>query len=209
MQASRPGAGARRSPCSDGLRTRAAIRLLSQMPKKNKGTERGAKCRATYQRRQAWLQANPELAAQGFMFCCECETGKPREGFYRLPRTGGYYPTCRDCQNRRGNEWKAKNAQHYLEQSRRAWLTTKYGITVEDYDRMALAQNGRCAVCGGPPVGRGTKNDRFHVDHDHATGQVRGLLCFRCNNGLGYMRDSPEILEAAIRYLQRSRSEAA
>ena len=74
-----------------------------------------------------------------------------------------------------------------------------YGITIEDYRALELAQNGRCAICGGPPTGRG----RLHLDHDHVTGRVRGLLCSACNTGLGGLKDDPSLLHAAIDYLER------
>lgn len=76
----------------------------------------------------------------------------------------------------------------------------KYGITVEDYVRMLVEQNGRCAICLSEYPGP----NAFHVDHDHATGKVRGLLCTRCNPGLGYFRDDPELLARAIEYLKVS-----
>lgn len=80
-------------------------------------------------------------------------------------------------------------------------LRATYGIGRLDYDMMYAKQDGRCAICGGPPVGR----ENFDVDHDHETGRVRGLLCFPCNNGLGAFRDRPERLSAAILYLGRHR----
>lgn len=78
-------------------------------------------------------------------------------------------------------------------------LKTKFGIALEDYERMFAAQQGRCGVCGGPP---GNKQiGVFNVDHDHVTGAVRGLLCHLCNNGLGCFRDNPTMLFAAANYL--------
>jgi ferric-dicitrate binding protein FerR (iron transport regulator) len=79
-------------------------------------------------------------------------------------------------------------------------LKAKYGITVDDYDRMLAAQGGGCAICGGPPRAR---YHRFHVDHNHETGIVRGLLCDNCNHIVGRMQDNPEILQAAANYLRR------
>jgi hypothetical protein len=73
-----------------------------------------------------------------------------------------------------------------------------YGLSLADYARMKEAQGGKCAICGSSDSrGRGD----LHVDHCHATGSVRGLLCTSCNNGLGRFRDSPELLRAAIEYL--------
>lgn len=81
----------------------------------------------------------------------------------------------------------------------------QYGITPEDYDDMLRAQDGRCAICGDPPApdGKGAYS-RLHIDHCHQTSTVRGLLCGRCNQGLGYFRDDPSRLTAAIAYLKET-----
>lgn len=74
----------------------------------------------------------------------------------------------------------------------------KYGLTIKDYDTMLLLQKGKCAICSGNNKGR-----NFHVDHDHETGKTRGLLCNSCNIGLGMMKDNPEILKNAIKYIRK------
>jgi hypothetical protein len=64
-----------------------------------------------------------------------------------------------------------------------AWnLWTKYHITLAQYDRMLDQQNGVCTICGKPP-----RRNRLHVDHDHSTGIIRGLLCAPCNRHVGYL----------------------
>ncbi|GAA2321850.1 endonuclease VII domain-containing protein [Nonomuraea roseoviolacea subsp. roseoviolacea] len=81
-------------------------------------------------------------------------------------------------------------------------LKRRYGITVEDYDRILAEQGGGCAICGTTnPGGDGSKS--FHVDHCHETNRVRGLLCYQCNYGLGYFGDSVEGIERVLRYLKR------
>lgn len=83
--------------------------------------------------------------------------------------------------------------------SRRYQLRVKYGITDAGFDELLAAQGGCCAVCRtANPPGRG---QRLHVDHDHATGKVRGLLCTECNVGLGKFKDDPELLRRAAEYL--------
>ena len=77
-------------------------------------------------------------------------------------------------------------------------LRKTYGITLADYGRMLKAQKGGCAICGNKP-----KKRSLDVDHSHKTGRVRGLLCHRCNRGLGYYYDRPERFRAAARYLAR------
>ena len=72
-------------------------------------------------------------------------------------------------------------------------------MTLEDYDALYEKQSGECAICGtDTPGGPG---ERFRVDHNHDTGEVRGLLCNSCNRGLGYFKDSPTFLSKASTYL--------
>lgn len=83
---------------------------------------------------------------------------------------------------------------------RRRWeIRSKYGLTPEDYDALLASQGGVCAICKQEPASRG-----FHVDHDHVTGRVRGLLCNRCNVALGNFRESREVILAAVDYLDRA-----
>lgn len=75
----------------------------------------------------------------------------------------------------------------------------RFGMHPNQYEAMRVAQGGKCAICRGAP-----SRDRLHVDHDHGTGQIRGLLCEGCNLALGKFKDSPEILEQAAAYVRRS-----
>lgn len=76
-------------------------------------------------------------------------------------------------------------------------LRLSYGITPEQYDAILASQDGLCALCLRPP-----KKVRLHVDHDHVTGVIRGLLCHRCNRGLGYLYRH-EVLLRAVDYVAR------
>jgi hypothetical protein len=75
-------------------------------------------------------------------------------------------------------------------------------MTLDDYDAMLAAQSGGCAICGTPPSVDGRA---LAVDHCHATGLVRGLLCRACNQGLGIFADDPQRLRKAANYLRRTR----
>lgn len=80
-------------------------------------------------------------------------------------------------------------------------LKTTYGLTLEDFDELLSAQGGRCAICRtDTPGGKG----RFHVDHCHSTGRIRGLLCCNCNRGIGALKDESALLHKAISYLEKS-----
>ena len=78
-----------------------------------------------------------------------------------------------------------------------AWFLKKYGLTPTDFEQMRQSQGGKCAICGVIPKGR------LAVDHCHATGEVRQLLCSTCNSGLGMFKDNKEFLKSAISYLER------
>lgn len=92
--------------------------------------------------------------------------------------TAGNPRTCRDC----------KRFHH---------LRRKYGLTRESYDAMMVKQNGLCAIC--------VRRDPKYVDHDHATGKVRGLLCQPCNTALGAFYEAAEIFARAVTYLAGSK----
>lgn len=93
-------------------------------------------------------------------------------------------PAGREVQKRQTKKYRGtiRGKEVVAGINRKARLKTKYGITIEDYDRILQTQGG-CAICGTKtPGGRG----RFHVDHDHITGKIRGLLCSGCNTKLGW-----------------------
>jgi hypothetical protein len=82
-------------------------------------------------------------------------------------------------------------------------LKSDYGLTVEQHQRLYDGQNGVCAICGQPETRViGGKIAALTVDHNHHTGQVRGLLCSRCNLGLGMFCENIEFLKKAVAYLQ-------
>jgi len=92
-------------------------------------------------------------------------------------------------------------ARYVPERSAAYHRKRNYGLTPEEYADRLTFQQGRCAICYEPMTGKGKEKDAPTVDHDHETGIVRGILCMRCNNGLGKFRDRPELLAAAITYL--------
>lgn len=82
---------------------------------------------------------------------------------------------------------------------RRNQLKMRYGITVEEYDRMLKAQDGVCAICHKPEPAY----SHLAVDHCHLTSTVRGLLCSRCNTAVAQLQDSPKLARAAAAYLEK------
>lgn len=86
----------------------------------------------------------------------------------------------------------------------KADLQRKYKITYEEYINLLESQNFCCAICKSSGTNNSRVKDRFFVDHDHKTKQVRGLLCSKCNQGLGQFNDNPNLLKQAIKYLSKT-----
>lgn len=116
-------------------------------------------------------------------------------------------PKMRERDREYQRQWIAENREYYLERKReysqKNWThivnrrrQRLYGMSNADYDAIFESQGGLCAIC------KTTEDVRLHIDHDHITGSVRGLLCGKCNRALGMMQDSPEIAMAASVYLQ-------
>lgn len=90
--------------------------------------------------------------------------------------------------------------QRYRNSHRERNLIRNYGMTLADYDRMLEEQGGGCKICG--TTDPGGRSDKFHIDHDHATGLVRGLLCAGCNLAIGHLREDPHTARLLAEYLE-------
>lgn len=100
------------------------------------------------------------------------------------------------------HEYYKKNKSKISRQQRASRLSRTFGLSSADYRKLHKKQKGRCAICGK----RGSrKRSRLFVDHNHKTGEVRGLLCNMHNRGLGHFNDDPLLLLKAARYLRGSR----
>lgn len=130
--------------------------------------------------------------------CGACRVAKPLDAFY-LTKYGaaGRRGTCKDCTRERMRPAR-------VEQIRRQNLG-RYGMTVEQYDALFAEQGGRCAACGEPEWIKSRNGEPFKlaVDHDHATGRVRGLLCATCNRVVGHLETRPALVDRMVEYLAR------
>ncbi len=159
--------------------------------------------------------------------CKKCGLTKPIDDFYRAAgMRDGHRNECKVCDLAAKRErylanpqaaiarvkrWQQENPERHRENQRRmrstpegkerqraGHLKRKYGITLEQYDKLLARQGGRCAICRREP----RPDISLHLDHDHESGQLRGILCFRCNNALGDFDDDPTLLWAALGYLR-------
>ena len=143
-------------------------------------------------RRLARLAINKE--------CSTCKKILPVSRFgKKLSDPDLYYSSCRECLARKRHEHGRKRT------------LARYGMTLEEYNVLLAEQGGRCAICRSSHPGGGNRKGRarrtFCLDHCHRTGKVRGLLCNRCNLGLGNFDDDVDTLEAARSYVHRHREQ--
>lgn len=129
--------------------------------------------------------------------CKNCGDDKELNDFY-YNKKGNYYDgKCKICRNKH-NKKRRLNNKNEINKKRRIQRNTpeekllrksqtllyKYNITIKDYEIIYTKQNGLCGICNKPK--NEEKNKYFNVDHDHITGNVRGLLCSGCNAKLGW-----------------------
>ena len=149
------------------------------------------------ERKRAWsLESRRRLGLEvrdyswipdGFRWCASCQQAVAHEDYVRNAGTAsGFGSRCRACDS-------AANSESYFYR--------KYKLTRHQLDDLRAAQGDSCAICGEP--------EPQHLDHDHESGEVRQLLCQRCNHGLGLFRDELTYLRAAADYVERHRARQA
>lgn len=134
---------------------------------------------ACYERVRQWQQANPEYNKEYYRKNKETILERGREG---------------------AKQWRAANRTKLNRQS----YKYKYGVTFADKLQLILVQDCKCAICRGD-LDVENEGTRVHLDHDHTTGKIRGVLCARCNTGLGKFKDDVDLLRGAISYLEQHR----
>lgn len=143
-------------------------------------------------------------------YCTGCRQHKLIADFHKdRTRRDGIKHYCKVCTNSYNTGQKSRDPKAFLakaaRRSYRYTLRDKYGLTVEQYEAMVLAQDGLCAICKQPQtaVSKTGVVKAMPVDHNHVTGKVRELLCDGCNQGLGAFGDDINRMSAALDYLIR------
>ncbi|MGC2429272.1 MAG: endonuclease VII domain-containing protein [Nitrososphaeraceae archaeon] len=112
---------------------------------------------------------------------------------------------CKECHNEdikeRNNRPNSYTKTPEYKLKYKHWnLQRKFGISLEDYNKLLKIQGNTCAICKEPC----SSGKNLAVDHNHITGEVRGLLCEKCNQGIGALRENPELIMSAYEYLERT-----
>ncbi len=142
--------------------------------------------------------------------CNRCNLVVPLSNFRRDARScHGYVKRCKDCDRKIRHEIDKKHSPKRPKgRQRKSWLKRRFGITESDYNEILAGQGGVCAICKRTPDSLPVRRGRIgflDVDHCHVTGKIRGILCYLCNQGLGHLKDDPELLRVAISYLEKDR----
>lgn len=148
------------------------------------------------------MREAPMAVEQFTKACNKCSNTFPISEFY-LTKRGYRIPYCKPCSRAHVKKWREKNPEK-VKISNKNWLRShlkaKYGISVDQLNELLAKSNLMCAACGDKKHGLGASG--LHIDHDHTTGEIRGLLCGPCNRGIGLLKDSADVLRGAARYLE-------
>ncbi len=133
--------------------------------------------------------------------CTCCKELKNLSCFSKAGKKDALRSNCKKCDAIKYKRWKEKNREAYLRSTSNSGLKIKYGITLDEYERLFAEQKGCCNICKTTHPGR-KGVERFAVDHCHKTNKIRGLLCMTCNTAIGLLNEDPVLFDAAKRYLQ-------
>lgn len=141
--------------------------------------------------------------------CADCKVSKPREAFGPSKQSrDGLYSYCYECRRVQRKAEYASWTPRQREMHHARTYRGRYGVTLEFVRDLYQKQEGCCRICGiaglcpAADHKRTTRKHTLCIDHDHETGEVRGLLCAPCNQGLGHFRDSRSLLIKALAYLE-------
>ncbi len=145
--------------------------------------------------------------------CPKCKIEKQHSDYHKdLRKNGGIRNRCKACCKAETNSWREKNKAHYNnytamwrsknpDKQHATEIKRLYGLSIEKYNEMLLAQDLKCKICG-KQHDSSRKRGRLYVDHCHDSNQIRGLLCGACNSAIGYFNHNIEIIKKSILYLQ-------
>jgi hypothetical protein len=126
--------------------------------------------------------------------------GTPEFFYYSDKGRNRLTAACKLCIAARSNRWNIAHPERTRVLRRQSNLGIRYnGMTVDNYQTLLASQDGLCAVCHRPPA----ENTFLHVDHDHATGVIRGLLHRNCNVAIGLLSDDSQLCHSAAAYLEK------
>lgn len=143
--------------------------------------------------------------------CSKCKAQKDLDSFHNSKRSkDGKQHRCKSCAKHFTQEatkvWRKANEKSHRLSIRKTKAKLKYGLNLDEINKLLEAQNNCCAICKKElSFSAVDKSDKPHIDHCHITGIVRGILCLQCNTGIGMFGDSSNLLSEAKSYLDNQR----
>ena len=134
----------------------------------------------------------------------KCGQAKRYSELFKSNQGDGYYSYCKVCSKEHNRDFYRKNPKS-PDVQKSGHLRRTFNLTADEYSALFVSQNGVCAACGNSETRTDHRNGDckdLAVDHDHATGKIRALLCSSCNIALGLLQDDPERIERLLRYIQ-------
>lgn len=151
--------------------------------------------------------------------CAHCKEMKSIDSFHKRNKSkDGAHPYCKVCTASKNKEWFSNNKEKHAatcalwysknkEKANRKgtdWhYKSNYGISYEEFILLAGKQQNKCAICSTTLVFTGRGTTRAVMDHCHTTGDIRGILCSNCNQGIGLLKENIGILKSSILYLEK------
>lgn len=131
--------------------------------------------------------------------CGKCKQRKPLIAFYKRSDTNGYRASCKACVDEKNKAHRLAHPRYYKIKRQDHHAKVKYGISGEEY-RRRISQ-GYCDICKTTEAGG--RHNKWHVDHNHQTGELRGILCSRCNLMIGWLENNAHLIPAMESYLKK------
>lgn len=133
--------------------------------------------------------------------CIDCKIPKEESEFHKHKASkDGLRSYCKECNKLRVRKYKKENPGKQREWLYKSRYKNVYDIDEDKYQKMIKEHDNKCAICGNGPEILGKA---LCVDHDHETGEIRGLLCTSCNSAIGFLKDDPLLILEAYNYLLR------
>lgn len=193
--------------CCQCKQTKVLSEFSRNRNKKRGYSYRCSKCSSINLYEKNHIRASEWIISHSEHTCPKCKITKPISEFHRNERKfRGIDNTCKLCgapgrKVAREKFWKKNGGRDGYKSTTWDFKKTLYGITKEQFYQKLSEQQGACSICRITPIGDVWKV--YHVDHNHLTGQVRGLLCGHCNRGLGQFKDSITAIKNASQYLEK------
>lgn len=142
------------------------------------------------------------VCEDGYKICPGCKKQKYLSFFGGDKTTAdGKTVYCKNCKKDYMRAWRSRETTNWKERAKKGHLKQRFGLTIESFNILLESQNFKCAICSCELDIENNSRD-VCIDHSHITSRIRGILCRKCNSGLGAFKDSLSVIEKAMQYIR-------